>query len=608
VDATKGSDAGNGSIDHPFKTLDKALAVVAARVKRGRRSDKIYLRAGVYRKSSSHTLYHLELKGTPDDYSLISAMPCKPGTPGGVESKSGKWYERVVFDDAQVIHTVWNRVPGHNGVWATHPGYTRLEWTQSNLWPWRRTHQPFPITDHDSTPATTLFTVAPYMLLQDGKPTVWEDSLGAVTAPGLHSYDQTTGTLYVFPFGNKDPDSCKIETWYGGPEEYEKGMLYLDGEGRALFNGNMEYAGIVGCEFRMFVRLFEFHRQGYKREADREIQRHVKIEDNMFAYGWIQFLLDANTIFLKDDAKHIYPHYKDRSNWVLQNNIFYRPSREVFQVYGADNVFEDNAIIDHNGPWAGPAACVGMLNARNMDDLIVRNNYIVGQGNNRYAQGSVFMIEVGGQNIHMNYSSSNGHRRDSDFIFKGPTYESNLIAVITSGPAFVLGKGGVRMGDITIKDNIIATHSGGPAIQIASPQKNLKIENNVFYDQSTVIAVVGNGDPMKIPARPSHISVRDNMFIDSKALIDKELFDVPGGSTVAVDHNLFYDNTNAPVGENYVQVPVVFTDPKSFDFRVKAQTGEDVYKRFGPFEDGGLIDKWRRLYKTMPKPLPVNSY
>lgn len=599
VDPAKGNDANAGSIDQPFRSLDKALQVVGGRVKKGLLSDKIYLRGGVYRKASDKTSYFLELKGTPEDYSMISAMPCDPGTPGCVQRKSGMWYEEVIFDDGQIIDTPWNAVDGHAGVWSTHPGYVPVEWPNRNLWPWRGSlRNRYPFSDHDSTPATTLFTVAPYMLLQDGQPTVWEDSVAALTYAGAHTYDHATGTLYVFPLDNKDPNGASIETWYGGPEIYEPGMLYLDGEGRGMFQGNMEYAGIEGCEFQMFVRLFEFQRRGYHRAEDREIQRYVRIEDNLFEYGWIHFLLDANTIYEADDER-IRVNFEDRSHWLLSNNVFYRPSREVFQVHGTGHVFEHNSVIDHIGPWAGPAACVGMLNARNMDSLVVRNNYIVGQGNSRYNGGSVFMLEVAGRDSE--------HSRNGDYIYKGPTYENNLIADISRGPAFVLGKGDVRMRGITIRNNIIATNRKSAAIQIASPQQNLKIENNIFYDQSQVITVFGKGAPMQNPPLPSTITIRNNVFVDNHSLIDERLFDTPAGSTIAIDHNLFSDEAPG-IGTDFLKTHVAFAGPEHFDFTIQSGEAGNIYKQdLGPYNDMTLIKQWKDLFEKAPKALPVNN-
>jgi hypothetical protein len=597
VDPLKGDDGNKGTVEKPFKTFDKALLIVGERVKKGQLSDKIFLRGGVYRKMSEKTSYWLDLKGTPDDYSLISAMPCEAGTPGCVQRESGKWYEKVVFDDSQKITSAWRRVDGHDGVWATTPGYVRQEWTIQNLWPWRRTKVGFPVTDHDETPASTLFTVAPYMLLQDGQPTIWVDSLKNLTEAGLRTYDHATGTLYVKPLDNKDPNQSVMETWYGGEQEYDKGMLYLDGEGRGMFHGNMEYAGIVGCEFRMFVRLFEFQRRGYKREQDREIQRYVKMEDNSFQYGWVHFLLDANTIYEKDGIR---PHFEDRSNWLVRNNVFYRPSREVFQVHGADHVFENNVVIDHNGPWAGPAACVGMMNARNMNNLLVRHNYIVGHGNSSYHPGTVFMMEAAGRNSE--------HSKGGDYIYDGPDFENNFIADITAGDVFVLGKGDIRMRDITIRNNIIATNRNGTAIQIAAPQKNLKIENNIFCDQSSVISVYGKQSPMKNPPLPSSVSIRNNIFMNNRKLIDQRFFDTPEGSVIAIEHNWF-SNRELATGTDIVKSDVEFVNPEKFDFRIKSTNPKDVYAaHIGPYggdDPAALVTLWKKYFEKAPKSLPV---
>ena len=598
VDPQKGNDRNEGTIDKPFRSLDKALSVVGERVKAGQLSDKIFLRGGVYRKATSKTSYWLDLKGTPDDYAMISAMPCEPGAKGCVQRSSGKWYENVVFDDGQFIKGRWTRVEGHKGVWTTNPGYVRHEWTTQNLWPWRRTPAGFPVTNHDDTPATTLFTVAPYMLLQDGQPSIWADSVEALTKPGLHTYDHASGQLYIFPAGNKDPNKAEIETWYGGDEDYEEGILYLDGEGRGMFHGNMQYAAIVGCQFKMFIRLFEFQRRGYLHEKDREIQKYVKIEDNTFQYGWMHFLLDANTIYTAD-GERIHARFEDRSNWTVRYNLFYRPSREVFQVHGADHVFENNFVIDHVGPWAGPAACVAVLNARNMDNLQVRNNYIVGHGNTRYHPSSVFMMEVAGRD--------SDHSRNGDYIYKGPTYEHNLIANVAAGPTFVLGKGDVRMRDITIRNNIIATNVRGSAIQISSPQLNLKIENNIFYDQAQVITVFGKGSPMQNPPLPSSISMRNNIFSGNKSLIDPRLFETPEGSNIAIDHNLFA-GADKVTGTNVVTSPVEFANPAQFDFTLPSKQAESIFGGgFGPDTEAVFLSQWKKVFEKCPAALPVGE-
>ena len=46
VDPVKGDDSNTGSLEDPFRSIDKALLVVGERVKQGTLSDKIFLRAG----------------------------------------------------------------------------------------------------------------------------------------------------------------------------------------------------------------------------------------------------------------------------------------------------------------------------------------------------------------------------------------------------------------------------------------------------------------------------------------------------------------------------------------------------------------------------------
>jgi hypothetical protein len=557
VDPQRGRADAPGTRAEPFASLDRALAVVDARVRAGHRSDRIYLRAGVYRKDSALTLYRLNLRGTPDAPAVLSAMPAEPGAPGAVQRKSGRWFERVVFDDAQVITSRWERVPGDATLWRTKPAYTPLEWTQPNLWPWTR--HGFPVSRDDGTPGTTTFTVAPHMVLQDGEPLLWEDSVAQLTRPGMKTYDQATGVLHVRPFGSRDPNRCRMESWYGGPEDFESGTLFLDGEGRALFDGNLEHAAIEGFEFRMFTRLFELHRRYYHREEDRVIQRHVRFEDNECRYGWIQILLDANTVN-SEHPEEIRPRYADRGNWTVRHNVFFRPSREVFQVHGDDHVFEHNVVLDHGGPWAGPAAIVSAVNTRNSHRAQIRHNYIVGQGNNRWHRGSVFMIE-----------SDDGHADGAgDAQCHGQTFEFNLVAGRTSGAALVLGKGGARLKDVTVRHNIFAFGGETAAILTASPQKNLRIENNLFLGQSRVLEVneAPSSRTVTFASLPSTILVRGNVFVDNAAGFDARLTDAAEGSSLRFADNLHWRSPGMPGETGARSEPVSFRDPEAFDFRL----------------------------------------
>jgi hypothetical protein len=553
VDPSKGSDRADGSLASPFQTLEKALAEVDSRVRTGIRSDKIYLRGGVYRNDTPLTKWLLNLRGTPDDLAVLSAMPAAPNTPGAVRRKTGLWYERVVFDDAQRIATPWKPVPGKPNVWQTKPGFVKLEWTHQNLWPWRGR---ITLTDRDATPQTTAFTVAPYMLLQDGEPLLWADSPEEIREPGIRTYDQSTDTLYVRPLGDRDPNSCRFESWYGGPEP-NGDLLLLDGEGRSLFDGTMEYAAIRGFEFRMFTRLFEFHRLRYKSESDRAMQRNVLVEDNLFQYGWMHLLLDGNTVFARED-KEILPRYSDRSDWLVRHNVFYRPARECFQVHGDNHVFEHNHIVEHGGPWAGRAAVVSIVNTRNSRNIKVRHNFIDGNGNSKWHAGSVFMIEVAAS-----HADAAG-----DCRYGGQTYEYNLFSNISRGTGIVLGKGNCRLTNITIRGNIFAGHNDDPAIAVGSPQANLRIEDNIFYKTKKAIATTTTPE-LKFDAKPSTITIRGNTFVSNGAAIDPLLPRLAEDGLIRIDANRFFNNGDPPAGSNVTEGDPGFKDPAGFDFRRK---------------------------------------
>lgn len=605
VDPQKGDDNNIGSVEEPFKSIDKVLQVVNNRVERGIHSDKIFLRGGIYRKNDNKTLYHLNLKGTPSNYAMLSAMPCDPGTPGGVQRKSGQWYEKVIIDDGYRIKTKWERVPGDSLIWMTKPGFHQLQWTHKNLWPWTTTKEGFPVTPDDDTPFTTSFTVAPYMLLQDNEPSLWVQSLEDITDPGVRTYNQHTGILYLRPIDDKDPNTCKIETWYGGPEEYDIGTLHLDGEGRAIFDGSLEYATIRGLEFRMFNKLFELHRRGYKNENQRVTQRFVCFEDNYMEYGWIQILLDANTVLLEDNDEFIRPNYEDRSNWLVRNNVYYRPSREVCQLHGDDHVFEYNEVIDHCGPWAGPAACVSVINTRNTRNMKIRYNYIRGLGNTPFHPGKVFMIEVKGGN-HVD--------EKGDYIFGGQTYENNIIADVSGGGIFYLGKGFARMQNITIRNNVFINNPNDNTIMISSPQQNLIVENNIFYNQYKpfFISTINNKHPMHVPPLPSSISISKNIFMKNKNLIDEEIFNYPEGSEIKIDSNLFFENEEKAFGDHIIDTDPLFIDPENFDFRIKdGSLAIQEEKDIGVYDLGTTVirgTEWWQIKKTAMESLPLNKY
>jgi hypothetical protein len=349
-----------------------------------------------------------------------------------------------------------------------------------------------------------------------------------------------------------------MESWYGGPDR--NGHLLRDGEGRGLFDGNLDHAEIRGFEFRLLTRTFEFHRRGYAAENERVRQHHVLLADNEWRYCYIHLLLDANTVHARGEAEAgmIPPAFADRSHWTVRHNLFYRPAKECFQVHGEGHIFAHNEIIEHGGPWAGPAARVGAVNCRNMPGAIIRHNFIWGHDVNPWDIGSVFMIEAQGRS----HADANG-----DNVFGGQIYEHNVFAGINAGPALVLGKGGVRMRNITVRHNVFAGNRSGEAIAIASPHQGLTIEHNLFFDQAKPIAVARAG-ALRDPALPSTISIRHNLFVQNRTTINPWILEAVEGSSVEIQGNLFHANQGPPLGRDAIDFDPRFRAPMALDFRL----------------------------------------
>ena len=192
------------------------------------------------------------MRGTPDDFAVLSAMPAAPNAPGAVRRKTGAWYERVVFDDAQRIATPWKPVPGRPNIWQTNPGFVKLEWINRNMWPWRGPR--IPLTDRDATPLTTAFTVAPYMPLQDGDPLLWADTADEIREPGFRSYDQSADTLTIRgnTFANNGTAIDPVLPRLAG-----NGLISIDAN-RFFENGDPQFDNPAGFDFRQLrlTRMF----------------------------------------------------------------------------------------------------------------------------------------------------------------------------------------------------------------------------------------------------------------------------------------------------------------------------------------------------------------
>ena len=585
VDAVNGNDDNIGSITTPFSTLNKALNVVSYRVNHGITSDKIYLRAGVYKNDGfsnqkrDYTLYNVNLKGTVTDPSVISAMPCKPGTAGCIQGKSGNWYEKVVFDDGYTIPSgIWKRY--NQNIWYASPGYINSKWGGSS--PGKKGHGISWMAGANSD----YLTIGPRMLLQEGKPFFWKDPwpdynpLGkkynpapavgpesVLTGPGMRTFDQDSGILYIWPFEDKDPNTVKMESWKGTTQDVRF---------RHMIEGSMEHVEIKGIEFRLFTSLFQADLLGN--------YRYVKWEDNIFAYGWKHLLSDPQNISLEQRNLLL--------DWEVRYNIFYRPSREVFQVYGDNHIFEFNDIIEHGGSWAGGAAMVSAINIRHMNNALIRGNYINHLGN-KWHSGTAIMVEADTEQ-----RDDNGN-----CVYGGTTIENNFIGKMQGGVGIYLGRGGCRMKDITIRNNVFAVNPGnvryklGLAIEITSPHNNLQIHNNVFYDQKKVFRVRNDRGGMKLEDMQSSISIRDNIFMNSNygggSVIHSRL-----SAVAEIGRNIFFNNRGSPVGKNAIVADPLFNGPSAFDFTLKAgspaiQKGPDI-GAYGFGEEVPLDTAWWR--------------
>jgi hypothetical protein len=555
VDIRSGDDMNPGSLTKPFQSLERAVKTVSQRVENGFISDKIYLRSGVYRPTGKPpVLYPLHLKGTVDNYSIISAMPATPDTPGAIQRSSGQWYENVIIDDSNRLTSTWKRTKDNKNIWISYPEFQLVEWHNALV----KRSSTATVVDRDKTPRTSLFTIAPYMILQDNEPTIWAETLADIDSPGKRTYDHKTGALYLWPFNNVDPNETVIESWKNGPN-----IRFRD-----MFDGIMEYAAIEGIEFRMVTILFKRH-DAYQKEDQRIIQRHVRIKDNKFSHGWLHIFVDVGGNKFQGNFKPVWgplaPHFDDRAYWHVTNNVFYHPSREVFQIHGPGHIFEFNKIIEHGGPWAGPMTYASAVNTRNTNDAILRNNYVEGHFNNF----PVFLIEL----------STHHQKPDSkDCMYGGQKFENNIFFNMKNGTGIYLGRGGCRMQNILVRNNIFKKNLHGSAITLSTPHKNLTIQNNIFYEQNNAINIedlkkaIHVFGKVRLGSMDSTISISNNVFIKNNRTIHPRLLNTDKKSSIRIDNNLFHKNRQKPVGDNSIFKNPLYKNPVELDFSLSTDS------------------------------------
>jgi hypothetical protein len=191
---------------------------------------------------------------------------------------------------------------------------------------------------------------------------------------------------------------------------------------------------------------------------------------------------------------------------------------------------------------------------------------------------------------------------EGNYIFGGVTIENNLFRNLSGGTALVLGKGKVRMRNITVRGNVFDTNLAGSAIQISSPQENLVIDHNVFLHQKQAIAVypVGTGNPMATPPLPSTISIRGNIFSHDGGTVDERLLDVPAGSQIRLSDNLFFDAAPPTVSSGKVVAGPLLRASDRLDYRPRAGSaailpGADV----GAYESSARADAGALWWEVM---------
>lgn len=525
--ATNGSDGNSGSYQHPFATLQKAIEVVNHRVEQGIEGDDIYIRGGVYRIGEAQTrdgiIHRLNLRGNAEDYTVISAMPCEPGQPTCVQKLSSAWYEEVVFDEANRLTTPWT--PYNNSpIWMTEPGFGVF----------------LPAIENSNRLTAWKSMWGAMLLMQEGdQPLLWVDSIEAIRQPGQRFYDKNTGLLYARLYGDQDPNQVVMESWQNNFD-------------RTLFGGVIKYAKFAGLTFRFQHEIFAAPR------VDPGEKWNMIWEDNTFLYGDRHFTHDVKANQFAEEKVE----FGQNRNWTLRYNLVYRPCREVFQFFGVGHTVEHNHVIEHAGGWCGPATGWSIANLRNAQEAKILYNYIKGKGafNDYNPIGSVFMLEL--------YGDHQVSTENAECIYGGQTFAYNLFEEIDSAAIITIPHGGCITKDIIIRGNIFKAGSGKTrAIVLSTPQNNLRVLNNIFYNIPQPVFVVENKDgALTLDSAPSTMLFSRNIFVNcsdsfSEALLVRQ--------DVMIQENLYF-NCTPVAGVTTTEQEPHFVDPAANDFRLRS--------------------------------------
>ena len=577
VDPTHGSDTNPGTKDRPLQTLRAALRLVHVRAQKGQRSDRIVLRGGTYRIGETldpgRALYFVDLRGTPEHYAEITAMPAAPGAQGAVQRKSGAWYEQVVIDDSSVVEGLWTRLSEDPKIWKLRVPYPKSRWGKTPL------HRLL-------GSASERLNFAPAMMLQDGLPLEWVRSWKEITRPGQRYFDADANTLYVRPYGDVDPNTAVFRTWPAYANQKR---------GRRVFGGILEYARIRGLEFHLCLGLLQMPKRDIFVDKQRIVPRasHVIWEDLDTYYCLNHWMTQS-------------PHV---DHFTIRNNRFHYSSREIVQLAGPGHVIEYNEVLYPHSRWS-PYNLVSLFNFRVMPGVIFRGNVIYGNGLTPKPNkgGVALMFEV--------YRK---HTGDSGEVtrFGGALIEGNLFYTHEK-TVMSLGKGAAALKDVKIRRNVFVgcRPQHGGVISIPNAQVNLAINHNVFYDckHAIMVATPGKHTTALLGGRvPSSISISHNIFDHCIDPLSQRLEKARNPKDrILITKNLFF-HAGPPVGEDaIVGKDPLFLDPERFDFRLHekspaVQAGPDIgaYERGEPVPTG--MDWWRytKTYFTTIKDRPV---
>jgi hypothetical protein len=625
IDPVNGDDGNLGTINKPFRSFQAGLDTVSKRVDFGITGDKIYLRKGIYKQTEStkRALYHFNLKGTPKNRTVISAMPAKPHSKGAVQRKSGKWYERVIFDDSSEIKSGWQKVESNSKIWKVKLPYKDVKYSLEMVG--KLVRQAY---NQDSIffkngkqirwgSINQYINPAPFMMLQNGKPLKWSSTISGVKEPGTRYYDYQKHEIYIRPYQDIDPNTVVFETWNSHPNQRWH---------RTFIHGEMEYVNFEGFEFRLFHKIVQKgvtidpeYRKKYPKawnqigsgndEKNIKIKkykyRYVTFEDIDYKYCMFHFFGEFKEIEHRDKWTNV-------AFWTIRNCRFFYSPRELLQLICPDSVFEYNEVYEPH-PRYCPINYVSVCNIRRMPRLIIRRNLFF--GNNL---GEKDFKNKGGPFILWETRRHHRLAGSYDFYNEGAVIEDNFFLQTKIEPFIVMGRGGVRMRNITVRGNIFMD-SDTSGILLVDPHINLRIHNNIFYKCNTGIDAVDTfrkniGDRMiyfgntKAFHLKNTAKIYDNIFMECRTSMHKFIYHSTNPSDkIEVIRNLFYDSGRAR-GLDKIKGNPLFKSPDEFDFRLTAGSPAiidhhdiGVYDFDSPIKDGTDWWRYKRSYFLTPE-------